>query len=286
MYVERKVDPSAYSAKNTDADSVRHFRRLEKRLDEVYEALPKKHLRDQFNKFWTKRDEHISKLATNELPNLWQPVEKTKPYDPMDLDTDEDFGKAVSYVSSDTKSSISEDPAKEEELEEEKYPVREILKVGRHTQMTTAGRIYSFSALVLLGTGKGTAGLGYGRGTTVAEATLMAKRKAERGILSLKLHRGNSIGRDIKTHYKRSFVWMKQCRSGHGVKCSPEFRLILDAFGITDITIGKGGSRNRHTVYRALFKSLRDGVRTPEDVARMLGRKLFDRSRTYYYQHE
>lgn len=35
--------------------------------------------------------------------------------------------------------------------------------------MTAAGRIYSFSVLVLLGTGKGTAGLGYGRGASVAE---------------------------------------------------------------------------------------------------------------------
>lgn len=82
----------------------------------------------------------------------------------------QDFGKAMSYVSSDTNTTMSEDPSKEEDIEEnEKYPVREILKVGRHTQMTTAGRVYSFSALVLLGTGKGTAGLGYGRGTTVAE---------------------------------------------------------------------------------------------------------------------
>jgi len=79
---------------------------------------------------------------------------------------------------------------------------------------------------------------------------------------------------------------MKQCRTGHGVKCSPEFRLILDAFGITDISIGKGGSKNRHTMYRALFKSFREGVRTQEDVARSLGRKLFNRSKAYYYQHE
>lgn len=40
-------------------------------------------------------------------------------------------------------------------------------QVGRHTNVTAAGRVYSFSALVMLGTGKGTAGLGYGRGPTV-----------------------------------------------------------------------------------------------------------------------
>lgn len=79
---------------------------------------------------------------------------------------------------------------------------------------------------------------------------------------------------------------MKAARLGHGTKASPELKLILDAFGIKDISIGRGGSRNRHTLYRAIFKGLRDGVRTPEGVSRMLGRKLFNKTKTYYYQHE
>lgn len=97
-----------------------------------------------------------------------------------------------------------------------------------------------------------------------------------------------------------SFAWMKARRSGHGTQASYETKLILDSFGIEDVTVGKFGSRNRYTTYRALLKGLsfvqcrplphciglRDQCRTQEMVSFMLGRKLFNRSKAYYYRHE
>lgn len=111
------------------------------------------------------------------------------------------------------------------------YITEEILKVGRHTRVTAAGRVFSFSVLIMMGCGKGTAGLGYGRGPTIPQvrdicfilfflyfylnkATEMAKLNAEKNIMSLVLHRGNSIGADIKFKYKKSYVRMKACRTG------------------------------------------------------------------------
>lgn len=49
------------------------------------------------------------------------------------------------------------------------YITEEILKVGRHTRVTAAGRVFSFSVLIMMGCGKGTAGLGYGRGPTIPQ---------------------------------------------------------------------------------------------------------------------
>lgn len=103
------------------------------------------------------------------------------------------------------------------------------------------------------------------------------------------------------------YMWMQQRRLGHGVQSSMEAKFLLDCFGIDDVTVGKGGSRNRYTQYLAFFKGsrqfalvfwlylylwgylltgIRDNCRTPEQVANLLGRKLFDRTRAYYYRNE
>jgi len=182
-----------------DAEGIRRFRRLEDRLDEAYSRVPKQHLKNMEGKYWPNKSEHLETIATSESPDLFNEDLKEKPYDELDLDNDEDFAKAMSYISNEH--SIA--PISGDEYEGDRFPVREILKVSRHTQITAAGRVYSFSALVLLGTGKGTAGLGYGRGNTVPEAVMMAKRAAEKNMISLNLHRGTSIGADIKSFYKK-----------------------------------------------------------------------------------
>jgi len=172
-----------------------------------------------------------------------------------------------------------------ETSDEEKYIVNDILSIGRHTQITAAGRVYSFSALVMIGTGRGSAALGYGRGESVPEAIDMSKLNAENNMLTLKLYRG-SVGADIYRHYKKSRAFILAKIPGHGVTASYEMKRILEAFGITDVTIAVGGSKNVNTRYRSVWLGLRDGVRNPEDVARLLGRKLLDRDRAYYYKGE
>jgi len=59
--------------------------------------------------------------------------------------------------------------------------------------------------------------------------------------------------------------------------------MLMNAFGIQDVMMGHGGSRNVHTKYRAIFKALRDQTRSPERVSRMLGRKLFNRAGAFYH---
>lgn len=47
--------------------------------------------REQIGKFWPKMDQNVADHATKQTPNLWEPVDQSKPYDPMDLDTDDVF---------------------------------------------------------------------------------------------------------------------------------------------------------------------------------------------------
>jgi hypothetical protein len=70
------------------------------------------------------------------------------------------------------------------------YPINEVLKVWRHTKVVPGVRVRTFAALVVLGTGAGTAGLGYGKGKTVAKAIEEGKISL---VLSCSLSLPNSL---------------------------------------------------------------------------------------------
>lgn len=265
-----------------DADSVRDFRRIENSMEQIVQGTPRE-MRKQYEELWTDKDEFFLDAASLQEPNPFDTNDTfPKEYPPLDLSTNEGFGKAMSYLSVDKSTQIKEHPA----VKIPYFTTEEILKVGRHTRVTAAGRIFSFSVLIMMGCGNGTAGLGYGRGPTVPQATEMAKLNAEKNIMSLKLHRGNSIGNDIRYRYKKSWVRMKACRTGWGTNAGWDMKIVLDAFGITDVSANLGGSRNKATRYRAIFLGLMKGVRTKEEVSRILGRKLFNKQKTWYNSSE
>jgi len=285
-----KNDPEKYSKfvqGKADIDSIRQFRHLENKIDSVLKDVPMEGIKANLDKYWPeyyKDDQSIIRSTPPpiiEQTHAWD-VEST--LDPLDLNKELDFAKAMSLISEPqtmkpkTKAQIRE----HDHSFESRFPIRKILKVGRHAQITAAGRVYSFSVLIMIGTGKGSAGLGYARGNSVPEATALAKKQAEKNLLSLDLWRGNHIGVDIKQRYKRTYVWMTARRPGTGRRCSYELGILLDAFGLTDLSIGNGGSDNKHVLYRAFFRALKDKTRSPEKVARMLGRKLFDRQGAFY----
>jgi len=263
---------------NFDADSVRELRKLESSMEAIVKATPREE-RLKYEGLWTEKDKFNLDAASFQEPDPFDTNDEfPKEYDKLDLQTNEGFGKAISYLSVDKATQIMEHPS----VKIPYFLSEEILKVGRHTRVTAAGRIFSFSVLIMMGCGKGTAGLGYGRGPTVPQATEMAKLNAEKNIMSLVLHRGNSIGADIKHKYKKSYVRMKACRTGWGTNAGWDMKIVLDSFGITDVSANLGGSRNKATRYRAIFLGLMKGVRTKEEVSRILGRKLFNKQKMWY----
>jgi ribosomal protein S5 len=169
------------------------------------------------------------------------------------------------------------------EIELEPFVVNEVLDVGRHTKILPGGRIMTFSALVLIGTGKGTAGMGRSRAETVTLAVSNATAMAKKSLVSIIRNRGCSISRDNIYKYKRTKVVVRACRTGYGIRASPEMRVMLQAFGLEDICVTTvGRTTNRQAMYRAIFKGLQDDVRTAPMIAKALGKKIFDLHAFYY----
>jgi len=291
-YSKPKIDPSRSNTLPNgiggfDAASIRNMRKIEETMENIASSTKFDPEVDIAQDMWLHTDRggtELERINTGmELPDVFKPdLDDKKPFDRLKLETDDGFAKAMSYLSIEKSSGEYGHPS------DAKYDwnMEEVLQVGRHTKVTGAGRIFSFSALIMLGSGKASAALGYGRGPTVAQACDLARLNADKNVISLNLHRGNNIGSDIFCKYKKSFVRMKQCRTGWGTNVGWEMKQVLEAFGIEDISCSQGGPRNKATKYRAIFLGLMNGVRSKEDVSRMFGRKLFNKNRLYYNSKE
>lgn len=145
----------------------------------------------------------------------------------------------------------------------------------------------TFSAFVMIGTGEGTGGLGRGRGETIAQAVSVALNIAKKNLISIEMHRGCSVSHDATYKYKRSKVVIRACRTGYGIRASPEMRIALEAFGLRDIcVVTVGRTTNRQALYRALFKGLQTDIRTIENLSKSLGKKYLDIHKFFYYKNE
>jgi len=285
-----KIDPKRFSALpanvgSVDAESANYFSNLERKMTDELKTVDPNYAKRQFERHWPTMEEDVHK-EFQDSPLSGGPyaadIKPPKDYDPLDLDTHDGMARALSYISSERTFNLNPHPAPTVSG----WVTEDLIKVSRHTKVTAAGRVFGFSALVMLGNTEGTGGLGYGRGPTILQAIEMAKLSAEKNALSLRLHRGNSIGKDIKCTYKKSWVRMKCCRTGWGLNAGYDMKMVLRAFGIEDVTVKQGGARNRGARYRAIFLGLRDGVRTKEEVAKILGRKLFNKQKAWYNSGE
>jgi ribosomal protein S5 len=137
----------------------------------------------------------------------------------------------------------------------------------------------------MIGTGHGTAGMGRARADTVGLAVTNATNVAKKSLISIVRNRGCTISRDNVYKFKRTKVIVRACRTGYGIRASPEMRVMLQAFGLEDICVATvGRTANRQALYRAIFKGLQNDIRTAPMIAKALGKKIFDLHAFYYSQ--
>ena len=130
-----------------------------------------------------------------------------------------------------------------------------VLEIGRHVNVTKAGRVQTLSSLVMVGNGNGAAGFGYGRGVKARDAVNRAMRVALRNIFSIQRYEDRTIA-DIKTHcyFNGVTVLMKQLPPGGGLRACTIVREMCRCFGIQDLTCKIYGSMNTRSVIRAVWK--------------------------------
>lgn len=168
---------------------------------------------------------------------------------------------------------ISTERKKEHTKEETAALIEKLIVVRRVTKVVKGGKTLRFSALVVVGDGKGQVGFGSGKAREVPEAVKKAVEKAKRDMIRVPLREGRTLHHDVSCLTGAGHVFMRSAVPGTGVIAGGPMRAVFEALGVQDVVAKSVGSSNSYNVIRATFGAL-EKVTSPRSVAMRLGKKL------------
>ena len=125
--------------------------------------------------------------------------------------------------------------------------------------MVKGGRRFGFSALVVVGDGKGRVGYGSGKAREVPEAVRKATEQAKRSMVRVPLRQGRTLHHDIQGHFGAGRVVLRAAPPGTGIIAGGPMRAVFEALGIDDVVAKSIGSCNPHNMVKATFEALGNG---------------------------
>ena len=147
-----------------------------------------------------------------------------------------------------------------------------LVTVNRVAKVVKGGRQFGFTALTVVGDGKGRVGFGYGKAKEVPSAVQKAMEKARKNLVDVSLNNG-TLYYPVQAKHAGSSVYMQPASAGTGIIAGGAMRAVMEVVGIHDVLAKSYGSRNPVNVVRATINALRD-MGSPQSVAARRGKTV------------
>ncbi len=155
-----------------------------------------------------------------------------------------------------------ESPKKERQ---ESDLAEKVLYINRCSKVVKGGRKFSFSALILVGDGKGRVGYGFAKANELTDAIRKGGEAARKNMVVCPME-GTTIPHEIIVHWDGATVFLKPAPAGTGVIAGSKVRAVLELAGVKDVMAKNLGASNPINQVKAMFEAIgrlstRDAIR-------------------------
>jgi len=153
--------------------------------------------------------------------------------------------------------------------------VENVVRINRCAKVMKGGRRFSFSALVVVGDGRGQVGVGYGKANDVPTAVEKGVKEARKNMTRISLVDGRTLPHETIGKFGAAKIVLLPAPPGTGVIAGASARAVLTAAGIQDVLTKSLGTSNPVNLVKATMSGLL-GLRTKDQVAALRGVAIAD----------